>query len=121
MKHAHDVPDMLWKIQIAQFAFRCFSVIGNKKLQEALQGLRGVSSIADDVIVHGRTEDEHDRHLRGFLQRCRQKRIKLNCTKFELKMTSITFMGHKITPEGRQTDPEKITAILKMLSPSNVD
>jgi len=88
---------------------------------EALDGLSGVICIADDVIVHGRDEQEHDARLVAFLQRCQERGIQLNRDKFVLKNTEITFMGHQITAAGLQADPEKVKAITEMKSPTNVE
>lgn len=51
--------------------------IFQKKLQ-ALEDLQGVVCVADDVIIHGRDEEDHDKKLKMFLERCREKGIKLN-------------------------------------------
>ncbi len=91
-----------------------------KKLLSALEGLQGVVCIADDVIIHGESEDEHDINLKQFLSRCKEIGIKLNANKLDLKVDSLTFMGHKITANGVAADPEKIRAITDMQEPKNV-
>lgn len=55
------------------FGLFASSEIFQKKLLEALAGPLGVICIADDIIVHGQNEDEHDRNLDKFLQRCVEK------------------------------------------------
>ena len=85
---------------------------------EALDGLSGAICIADDVIVHGRDEQEHDARLAAFLQRCR---IQLNRDRFVLNNTEITFMGRQITSGGLQADPEKVKALTEIKSPTNVE
>ena len=94
--------------------------IFQRKLLEALDGLPGTVCIADDVIIHGKDISEHDHNLNIFLQRCSEKGIKLNQNKFELRMGEITFMGHRITKDGLQSDPEKVKAINEMQPPANV-
>jgi len=103
------------------FGLSVSSEIFGRKLLEALDGLTGVICIADDVIVHGRDEREHDARLAAFLQRCRERGIQLNRDKFVLMNTEITFMGHRITSAGLQADPEKVKAITEMKSPTNVE
>lgn len=97
------------------------SEIFAKKLAEALDRLPGVICIADDVVIHGATEEEHDNRLENFLLRCRQKGIKLNKDKLELKMREITFMGHRIGASGLMPDPEKVKAITEMKAPKNIE
>ena len=102
------------------------SEIFQKRLQAALEGLKGVLCIADDIVIYGvgKTKEEatrdHDKKLREFLLRCRSKGIRLNKSKTELRKSEINFLGHKITSEGLKADPNKINSIVKMKAPSNV-
>ncbi|KAF7652237.1 hypothetical protein LDENG_00099600 [Lucifuga dentata] len=79
---------------------------------EALQGLNGVSVIADDILLYGcgDTTDEalanHDRNLAALLQRAREVNLKLNKKKLKLKLSSVPYMGHLLTTEGLHPDPE---------------
>ena len=90
------------------------------KLLEALERLTGIVCIADDVIIHGRDMAEHDHHLSGFLQCCKEKGIKLNRDKLELRLSEVTFIGHRITEDSVQSDPEKVKAINEMPVPQNL-
>ena len=96
------------------------SEIFQKKLIEALQGLPGVVCVADDIIIHGSNLDQHDRHLEGFLNRCRDVNIKLNKEKFQLRMSEKTYMGHIVTGSGLKLDPDKVKAIQEMKPPTDV-
>ena len=50
-------------------ASECFQ----KKLLNALTGLCRVICIADDVLIHDRTAEEHDSNLKTFLARCHKQ------------------------------------------------
>ena len=54
--------------------------IFQKKLLDSIEGLPGVTCIADDVLIHGKdVEDQyHDRCLELFLKCCQETGIKLN-------------------------------------------
>ena len=39
-------------------------------LHDLLSGLAGVTSIADDIVVFGTTQEEHDANVIRFLERC---------------------------------------------------
>ena len=41
--------------------------------------------IADDVLIYGRDDADHDSCLEGFMKKCQQKGIKLNPAKLEYK------------------------------------
>lgn len=97
------------------------SEIFQRKLLEAFDGLAGVACVADDVIIHGQTLEDHDKHLDSFFGRCREKNVKLNKEKLVLRSDNITFMGHKINKEGLQTDPQKTEAIKDYPAPKNLE
>jgi hypothetical protein len=95
-----------------------------QKLDQNLEGLKGVYKIADDILVTGQgpnPERDHDINLLRLLQRCRERNIILNAAKFEFKCTSVPFIGHTLTQNGLQPDPSKVEAITKMEKPQNVE
>ena len=92
-----------------------------KKLVEALQGLPGVVCIADDVVIHGKDTEEHDRHVNLFLLRFREKGIKLNRAKLETKVESLTFMGHRVSKDGLSIDPSKVSSMREMEEPCSLE
>ena len=91
-----------------------------KRLIVALEGLPGVVCIADDVVIHGRDQQEHDQRLQAFLARCQKMGIKLNQDKLDVGVKSLTFMGHQISENGLQPDPQKVSAILQMRAPEDL-
>ncbi|XP_046330984.2 uncharacterized protein K02A2.6-like [Haliotis rufescens] len=54
-----------------------------RRMDEALIGLPGVKAIHDDVLIYGcgnsdeEAEADHDRNLRAFLERCKQKKYQV--------------------------------------------
>ena len=97
------------------------SGIFQKKLLEAFDGLAGVFCVAEDVIIHGKTLEDHDKHLNAFFGRRREKNLKLNKEKLVLRSDNITFMGHKITKEELQTDPKEIEPIKDYPVPQSLE
>ena len=91
-----------------------------RRMSEALQGLSGVVCMMDDILVHGRTKEEHDTHLTEVLQRLQGTGITLNKEKCEFSKTSIKFLGYVIDSDGIQPDPDKVKAILSVKNPQNV-
>ena len=103
------------------FGLNVSSEIFQKRLLNAFEKLNGVECIADDVIIHGETKAEHDKNLNRFLERCKQLGVRLNKDKTETATSQITFMGHLITTDGVHIDPEKVKAVNKFETPSNVE
>lgn len=102
------------------FGLSVSSEIFQKKLFEALHGLSGVVCIADDVIIHGKSMEEHDANLEQFFKRCNEMNIKLNKDKLMLRTDHVIFMGHCISKDGLVTDPDKVKAICEYPAPANI-
>ena len=60
---------------------------------------------------------DHDRNLIAILKRCREKNIKLNPKKLQLREQEVPYIGHLLTPDGLRPDPNKAKAILEMPTP----
>ena len=100
--------------------------VWQQKMNELVEGLKGVEVIADDFLICGFGSDKeeatanHDVNLRMFLQRARERGLKLNLEKVKLRLTSVPFIGHLLTDKGLAPDPNKVTAIMNMPTPTNV-
>ena len=42
-------------------------------IQQSLQGCEGVADISDDIIIHGKNTEEHDRRLQRVLERLKER------------------------------------------------
>ena len=91
-----------------------------RSLDQALESLPGVHTIADDILVVGKNTADHDAKLLALLHRCREKGIKLNVEKMKLKYTELPYIGHLLTDTGLKPDPSKIEAIIKMDKPVDI-
>ena len=101
------------------FGLSVSSEIFQKRLHGALIGLEGTLCVADDIVVHAEDVNTHDQRLQALLGRCKEQGIRLNKGKSEIRRDDITFIGHKITKDGLQADPEKIQGIVQMKRPIN--
>ena len=74
--------------------------------------------IANDILVTGARVDvttstrDHDANLLAWLERCRQKGIKLNKHKFQMHRSEAMFMAFQLTPQGLAVDTRKADAII---------
>ncbi|GFS21258.1 polyprotein [Elysia marginata] len=102
------------------FGLSVSSEIFQRRLNEALKGLHGCINVADDIIIHGRSVEEHDRNMKELTARCNERKILLNEGKACLKRTEIDFLGHVIGANGVKPDPNKVKATLDMPAPEDV-
>ena len=97
-----------------------------RRQHQALEGLPGVKSIHDDILVIGEgktaaeAQENHDRNFIRLMERCREKRLKLNKDKMKFRQSQVKFIGHTITSNGLKADAEKVKAVLDMPNPKDV-
>ena len=88
-------------------------------VRQVLHGCGGSVNIPDDVIVHGKTKQEHDERLQCVLQRFEEKGLTLNPEKCEFARDQVHFMVHIISPAGISPAPDKTSAIANARAPQN--
>ena len=85
-----------------------------------ITGLDGVAAYLDDVIVTGRTLEEHNTNLEALFDRILNYGFRIRIEKCHLLMTEITYLGNVISAAGRRPDPKKIDEISHMPPPKDV-
>lgn len=85
--------------------------------QQVLQGYEGAHNIADDVIVHGRGIEEHDKRLDRVFHRLQERGLTVNPDKCENRILRITFMGHVLSEKGIGPMEEKVKAVSEAREP----
>jgi len=88
-------------------------------MDKTLAGMEGVLCHMD-IIVFGSNKEEHNTRLERVLQRLQSAGVTLNADKCKFAHTELRFLGHLITQQGIQPDPDKTAAIAKMPTPTNV-
>ena len=105
---------MPFGITVAGDMFQC-------KLDECFSHIKNLIVIADDIMVVGRKHNhkDHDLAFTILLQMARKCNVKLNYEKLQYRCIDIHFYGETYTTDGCKPAQSKITAIVKMPSPSS--
>ncbi|XP_058814784.1 uncharacterized protein LOC131678576 isoform X2 [Topomyia yanbarensis] len=90
--------------------------------QETLQtvvlaGCKGVRNYLDDVLVFGKTKEEHDENLKVVMERLREHNVCINQEKSVFAQQSVKFLGFKMSEDGLEVEEEKIKAIREFRRP----
>ena len=91
--------------------------IFQREMQKVLAGAEGTVCMMDDVLVHGKTEEEHDRRLEIVLDKISKAGLTLNKEKCQFNVREVLFLGHLINATGIAPDPAKVTDINKFPQP----
>ena len=88
-----------------------------KIMDQTFEGLIGVVGIADNIVVFGKSEQDHDKNLEAAFNRTES--ASLNATKRVVKKKRVKFYGHYLSEQGLESNPEKIRAIQEMPVPKS--
>ena len=91
--------------------------IFQSKLDSIFIGMEGVTGIADDMVIAGRDEMEHDRKFLAFIEKCMSNNLTLNLEKIQFKQSQVSFHGHCWSKQGISPDPKKTEALNHMEFP----
>ena len=75
-------------------------------------------NISDDILVSGKTHEEHDQNLRAVFQRLREKGLTLNKSKCEYSKDRLEFVGYVFSKDGISPYPKKVEDVVNLHTPS---
>lgn len=90
-----------------------------RKMDQILEKCENCIGIADDVIVFGRTEHDHDRNLLQLMEIAKQFGLVFNSEKCEIKKSKVKFFGTIYDKHGAHPDPDKVAAISSLPPPKS--
>ena len=91
-------------------------------MNTVLYELKGIKAFVylDDVIVFGRTVEEHNENLIRVLEAMRRHNLKLEPGKCHLLTEKLKYLGHEISKEGVRPNGNNVEAIKNMGRPKTV-
>ena len=67
-----------YRFKRMRFGLRMSQDVFQTKIDPTFEGCEGVVGIADDIVVFGKTTEEHDRNIHAMLKHCIDTGLKLN-------------------------------------------
>ena len=102
------------------FGLKVSGDVFQERLDRGLRLVPGILGIADDIVIHGATENTHDGTILVLCETARLNNLSLNSKEVPFKSTDCKFFRHRLTPDGIKVDPKKIEVIIHMEPPQNV-
>ena len=112
----------LFEFSVMPFGLKNAPATFQRLMETVLSGLiRHVClDYLDDIIVTGRTFEEHLANLHSVFLRLRDARLKLKPRKCFLAMKEVEYLGFRVSGEGIIADPKKIEAVQNYPTPADV-
>ena len=74
----------------------------------------------DDIVVFAKTAEEHLQRLEVVFERLLNAGLKIKPAKCSFFQRSVAFLGHIVSGDGIETDPEKVRAVMEWPVPTSV-
>ena len=110
----------LYRYKRLMFGVTSAPEIYQHAIQQALHGCEGVRNISDDIILHGKDDQQHDERLEKLLERLQQRGLTLNSAKCKFKMPQLEFMGYLLSTRGIGPTESKVEAVVNAREPESV-
>ena len=79
----------------------------------------GVVSFLDDIVILGRSFEDHMKNMQHVLSWFRDFKLKFKISKCVLLKRDIIFLGHKVSSEGVSLNPGKVREVKEWPTPKN--
>ena len=113
----------LYEFKVMPFGLTSAPATFQRFMDVVLAGLKWNSVLVylDDICVFSNSFEEHLSHVREVFHRVQQAGMKLKPSKCYLFQQEIKYLGHVVTCEGIEPDPDKIKAVAKLVPPDNLN
>lgn len=88
-------------------------------LTNLLSKFKNVNVSIDDIFIHAKSKEELKKTVGSVIETLQKSGFKLNKNKCIFESEKIKFLGHIVSANGLEADPEKVEAIQAMKTPTN--
>ena len=110
----------LYRYTRLPFGIASAPAIFQKLMDTVLHDIPNVICYLDDILVTGKSDNEHLHSLGMVLQRLEKHGFRVKKDKCSFLQSSVEYLGHNIDSEGLHALPSKIEAITQAPTPRNV-
>ena len=95
-----------------------FQILMNKNFQPQIRKL--VLVFFDDILIYRKSWEDHIKHVDQVLQILENNQLYVKRSKYSFGKQEVEYLGHIVSREGANVDPQKIQAIKKWSTPKNI-
>ena len=121
-KTAFCTQEGLFEFNVMPFGLCNASATFQRLMDCVLAGLQWSSCLVyiDDIIIVGRSFEEHLHHLQQVLDRLKSAGLKIQPSKCHFLQKKVNFLGHIVSSEGVSPDPSKTSRVKEWPTPHSV-
>ena len=112
----------LYQFTVMPFGLTNAPATFQRLMERVLAGLQWHTCLVyiDDIIIFSETIEDHLKQMQDIFDRLKQAKLKLKPKKCKLLQTKVKYLGHIVSKEGVETDPDKVKAVRDWPRPSCV-
>lgn len=99
------------------FGIKSGPKVFQRKNNEIFGDIENIFIYMDDILILGKTREEHDKALLTVLERARQNKVKFNKDKMKIAVNEVKYLGHVFSEDKITPDSDRIEAIKQMGEP----
>ncbi len=121
-KTAFITPDGLFQFKVLPFGLANSPAVFQRLIDSVLGRLKWTIALVymDDVICFSKNFDDHMSHLETILAAISKAGLVLQSTKCSFGFSKLKYLGHIISKDGIEVDPEKVRAVNEFPVPKKV-
>ena len=110
----------LYKVNRLPFGVASAPSMFQRIMESIIQGLPQVCVYIDDILVSGKTTEEHVKNLEAVLTRLEEAGLRLRHDKCSFMLSEVEYLGYIISAKGLQPTTKKVEAVQKAPAPTDV-
>ena len=110
----------LFRYNRLPFGVSSAPAVFQRTMENLFKNIAGVCVYLDDVLVTGKTADDHLKNLAEVLAKMQSVGIRLSKKKRHFMLPEVEYLGHKISSEGLHPSEKKVHALKNAPKPTNV-
>jgi len=115
---AFEAAGELWEFTRLPFGVTNGVPIFCRVIKDIVKDLPGVVHYFDDIVIAGKTAQEHKRNLKAFLERCKLVNLTLNSKKCSFEVSKLDFLGHTFENGTMTPDSDRLRPLLEYPLPT---
>ena len=88
-------------------------------MYKIFKDVKGVSYFQDDILIHAKDQEEHDKLLHTVLARLKVNGLMAQQDKYKFNQTTVDYLGHTVTPDWIKPKESLVTGVVDTRVPQN--
>ncbi len=111
----------LYKWKRLPYGISSSAAIFQSVMDHTLEGIPMTTCRIDDILISGRTREEHQRNLCRVIGALEHRGLKCKLEKSQIEQQEVTYLGHSVSAKGVKPLRSKVESLKKNSTPKNVN